>query len=113
MRDKIFKVRKYLSPQTKIQPSSNPEGWINPVFQLISEFDCTTPYSYTTFLDKLEQYLKLFPSLRLGQAMYTLVDALDSAFNDDVCGYDSDPFWNDENIPRYLILAFKRGIFKF
>jgi len=109
MRDKTFKLRKYLGQQNQkiYHPSSE-----NPVFELIPE-DSDIPYSYTEFLNKLEQYMKLFPGLRTGQAMYNLIDAIDSGFNDDITGLLSDPFWKDENIPQYVILAFKRGVFKF
>jgi hypothetical protein len=108
MRDKTFKLRKYLNGSQDIL--SNPDIQ-NPILQLIP--DATTPYSYTEFLDKLEQYMKLFPGLRTGQAIYNLVDAIDSNFNDDVTGLLSDPFWKDENIPQYVILAFSRGVFTF
>jgi hypothetical protein len=102
MRDKSFKVREYLSQDSQ-----------NPIFELISENECETPYSYTLFLEKLGVYLALYPNQRLGQAMYMLLDAIDSDFNDYVCGQQPDPFWNDFNVPEYVILAFKRGIFKF
>ncbi len=108
MRDKTFKVRKYLTKSGKLDSLSQ-----NLIFQLIPENECEIPYSYTLFLEKLGGYIVVYPNLRLGQAMYMLLDAIDSDFNDYICGHQADPFWNDFNIPEYVILAFKRGIFKF
>ena len=83
----------------------------NPIFELIKE-DADYPFSFEQFLEILGEYRELFPGLRYGQAVFNLVDAIDSDFNDSVCGTDWDCFSLDRNVPTYVIKAFQRGIFK-
>lgn len=87
-------------------------GLNNPIFDLINE-DSEYPFSFSQFLNIVEHYLQLFPGLRYGQAIFNLVDAIDSDFNDDACGTDWDCFSIDNNVTTYVIKAFERGIFKF
>lgn len=84
----------------------------NPVFSLISE-NSDYPFSFHEFLNIVEIYLQLFPTLRYGQAIFNLMDAIDSEFNDKICGTEFDPFNKNENVSIYFIEAFKKGVFKF
>lgn len=83
----------------------------NPIFELIKE-GSDYPFSFTQFLEALQQYRELFPGLRYGQAIFNLVDAINSDFNDSVCGTDWDCFMVDRNVPVYIVKAFEHGIFK-
>lgn len=83
----------------------------NPIFDLIKE-GADYPFSFEQFLEALEQYLEMFPGLRYGQAIFNLVDAIDSDFNDNACGMDWDCFMIDNNVPAYVIKAFEYGVFK-
>ena len=61
-----------------------------------------TTLEYAEFLERVHLYRKDFPQLRLGQAMYNILNSYHPNLAVSVRGTELDPFYRDDRVEDFL-----------